>query len=204
MTSPSWQPIGWPQNRLRHDVGAGGRHYGANRTHSNAYEAYTTRSLVQNLRHALGRRIEVNIYHVILMFFFFFFLFHLFLLRWILDQFYHACVTYCLLLHLICCVFTEKNCLFFQFVFRCLFLAANFESIIIITINRTNETKLAIPHWYNRLITSNPLGEYNCVREGRLEVIWQKFMPCTGPQTQGDFKFCRDSGAGFGYKPKCE
>ena len=94
MTSPSWQPIGWPQNRLRHDVGAGGRHDGANRTYSNAYEAYTTRSLVQNLRHALGRRIEVNIYHVILMFFSFFFLFHLFLLRWILDQFYHACVTY--------------------------------------------------------------------------------------------------------------
>ena len=116
MTSPMTQPIGWPQNRLRHDVGAGGRHDGANRTYSNAYEAYTTRSLVQNLRHALGRRIEVNIYHVILMFFFFFFLFHLFLLRWILDQFYHACVTYCLLLHLICCVFTEN--FFFQFVFN--------------------------------------------------------------------------------------
>ena len=29
-------------------------------------------------------------------------------------------------------------------------------------------------------------------------------MPCTGPQTQGDFKFCQDSGAGFGFKPKCE
>ena len=75
MTSPMTQPIGWPQNRLRHDVGAGGRHDGANRTYSNAYEAYTTRSLVQNLRHALGRRIEVNIYHVILMFFSFFFFF---------------------------------------------------------------------------------------------------------------------------------
>ena len=75
MTSPLTQPIGWPQNRLRHDVGAGGRHDGANRTYSNAYEAYTTRSLVQNLRHALGRRIEVNIYHVILMFFFSFFSF---------------------------------------------------------------------------------------------------------------------------------
>ena len=119
MTSPLTQPIGWPQNRLRHDVGAGGRHDGANRTYSNAYEAYTTRSLVQNLRHALGRRIEVNIYHVILMFFSFFFLFHLFLLRWILDQFYHACVTYCHLLHLICCVFTEN--FFFQFVFNVYF-----------------------------------------------------------------------------------
>ena len=184
MTSPLTQPIGWPQNRLRHDVGAGGRHDGANRTYSNAYEAYTTRSLVQNLRHALGRRIEVNIYHVILMFFSFFFLFHLFLLRWILDQFYHACVTYCLLLHLICCVFTEN--FFFQFVFNVYFWRQISNRI---TIDRTNEAKLAIPHWYNRLITSNPLGEYNCVREGRLEVIWQKFMLCTGPQTQGDFKF---------------
>lgn len=51
---------GWPQDRLRHDVGAGGRNDGANRTHSDAYETHTTRSSFQNLRYALGRRIEVN------------------------------------------------------------------------------------------------------------------------------------------------
>lgn len=50
---------GRPQDRLRHDVGAGGRHHGANRTHSNAYETHPSRSSFQNLRHALGRRIEV-------------------------------------------------------------------------------------------------------------------------------------------------
>ena len=185
MTSPMTQPIGWPQNRLRHDVGAGGRHDGANRTYSNAYEAYTTRSLVQNLRHALGRRIEVNIYHVILMFFSFFFLFHLFLLRWILDQFYHACVTYTASSSTSFVVFSRKIS-FFNLCSMFIF-GGKFSNRI--TIDRTNEAKLAIPHWYNRLITSNPLGEYNCVREGRLEVIWQKFMLCTGPQTQGDFKF---------------
>ena len=177
------QPIGWPQNRLRHDVGAGGRHDGANRTYSNAYEAYTTRSLVQNLRHALGRRIEVNIYHVILMFFSFFSFSFIFVT---LDTgSILSCMCHILPPpppHLLC--FHGK--FLFSICVQCLFLAANFESI---TIDRTNEAKLAIPHWYNRLITSNPLGEYNCVREGRLEVIWQKFMLCTGPQTQGDFKF---------------
>ena len=67
---------GRPQDRLRHDVGAGGRHHGANRTHSNAYEAYPTWSSFQNLRHALGRRIEVgHFFHV-----FFFLLFFHFLL----------------------------------------------------------------------------------------------------------------------------
>ena len=176
------QPIGWPQNRLRHDVGAGGRHDGANRTYSNAYEAYTTRSLVQNLRHALGRRIEVNIYHVILMFFSFFSFSFIFVTLDTGSILSCMCHIYCL--HLICCVFTEN--FFFQFVFNVYFWRQISNRI---TIDRTNEAKLAIPHWYNRLITSNPLGEYNCVREGRLEVIWQKFMLCTGPQTQGDFKF---------------
>ena len=78
MSSPMTQPIGWPQNRLRHDVGAGGRHHGANRTHSNAYEAHPTWSSFQNLRHALGRRIEVgHFFHVFFFFFFFIFSYHL-------------------------------------------------------------------------------------------------------------------------------
>ena len=186
MTSPSWQPIGWPQNRLRHDVGAGGRHYGANRTHSNAYEAYTTRSLVQNLRHALGRRIEVNIYHVILMFFFSFFFFFIYFcyvgywINFIMHVSLHTASSSTSFV-----VFSRKIS-FFNLCSMFIF-GGKFSNRI--TIDRTNEAKLAIPHWYNRLITSNPLGEYNCVREGRLEVIWQKFMLCTGPQTQGDFKF---------------
>ena len=66
---------GRPQDRLRHDVGAGGRHHGANRTHSNAYEAHPTWSSFQNLRHALGRRIEVgHFFHVFFLLFFHFLL----------------------------------------------------------------------------------------------------------------------------------
>ena len=69
---------GRPQDRLRHDVGAGGRHHGANRTHSNAYEAHPTWSSFQNLRHALGRRIEVgHFFHVFFSSFFFIFSYHL-------------------------------------------------------------------------------------------------------------------------------
>ena len=127
MTSPMTQPIGWPQNRLRHDVGAGGRHDGANRTYSNAYEAYTTRSLVQNLRHALGRRIEVNIYHVILMFFsffFFFFIYFCYVGYWINFIMHVSHILPPPPPHLLC--FHGK--FLFSICVQCLFLAANFES----------------------------------------------------------------------------
>ena len=50
---------------------------------------------------------------------------------------------------------------------------------------RMPEKLLAIPHWYKPLATSNPSAGFNCVNGGRSEAIWQKFMLCIGPQTQG-------------------
>ena len=124
---------------------------------------------------------------------FFFFLFFSFIfLRWILDlNFIMHVSRHTIHLHLLC-FHGKKLLIFFNLCFDVYFWRQISKIDYHDTINRTNETKLAIPHWYNRQTTSNPLGGYNCVSEGRFEVIWQKFMPCTGPQTQGDFKFCRD------------
>ena len=56
--------IGWKKGSLRHNLGSGRWFYGANWSHSNAYQKDTSRPFVQNICHALGRRIKVQIFNI--------------------------------------------------------------------------------------------------------------------------------------------
>lgn len=148
---------GWPQVRLRHDVGAGGRHHGANRTHSNAYETDITRSSLKNLRHALGRRIEVNWQFINCLFSFFLFII------WMSLAPPSAWTTF------LCSKNVPSFC----------------SSSSKIAQIRINGNKLVTPHWSRPPATWNQLVECSWGIDAHFGAIWPKFMPCIGAQSPG-------------------
>ena len=86
----------------------------------------------------------------------------------------------------------EKNCMSHLIFTRILFQCGCFQikspfhrRITRLCVIRMHANKHATRLWFKSQATSNPLDGFNCVRGGRSEATWQKFMLCIGPQIPG-------------------